>query len=236
MLAVHFDNLIFILLVAVALLFRWLASKAGQASKDSQEPKGRSTSTPPPLPGAEVETDDERIRKFLEALGQPTTSKPPPPVLHRTDLPPRSVAPIQPPLMRPFSVPPRPLTPEERSKRKVILHEESVGEPGEWLRKINYPGQIPRPPVDGKVLVPKLAEPTKFEVHGAPIPPVAVEPPASVETSAEGYAIATQAISKPSAIEMDMAALLGSVSGLRNAIILREIFGPPRGLQPLDFV
>jgi len=233
----HIDNLIFILLVAVALLFRWLASKAGQASKGSQEPRRRSTPTlgaPPPLPRAEVETDDERIRKFLEALGQPTTSKPPPPVAHRTDIPPRPVAPIQPPpSMRPFSVPPRPLTPEEERKRVVILHEERVGEPGEWLRKINYPGQIPQPPAARKVLVPKTPEPTKFEVHETPAAPA---PPARIETSAEGYAIATQAISKPSAIDMDMAALLGSVSGLRNAIILREIFGPPRSLQPFDLI
>src|SRR3989442_13572195 len=122
----HFDNLIFILLVAVALLFRWLASKAGQASKDSQEPRRRSTSTlgmPPPLPRAEVETDDERIRKFLEALGQPTTSKPPPPVVHRTDIPPRPVAPVRPPPgMLPFP-PAGHLTPEDRRKGPVILHE-----------------------------------------------------------------------------------------------------------------
>jgi hypothetical protein len=34
----------------------------------------------------------------------------------------------------------------------------------------------------------------------------------------------------------DIAALLASESGLRNAIILREIFGPPRSLQSLDLL
>jgi hypothetical protein len=30
--------------------------------------------------------------------------------------------------------------------------------------------------------------------------------------------------------------MLRSTSGLRDAIILREIFGPPRSMQPLDLV
>src|SRR6266536_6717455 len=96
----HLDNLLFLLLVAVALLFRWLASKAGQTSKGSEESEPRSTSTPrtPPLiPHSPAEADEERVRKFLEALGQPTTAKPPPPIVPRTDIPPRPVAPVRPP-------------------------------------------------------------------------------------------------------------------------------------------
>jgi hypothetical protein len=233
MLAIHFENLLFLLFIAVALLFQLLARAASKARKDSDETTRRSASTPPPLPRAPVETDEERVRKFLEALGQPPGSQPPP-VIHRTDIPSRPVAPIRPPpSMRPFAVPPRPLTPEEQRKRTVILHEETVGKPGEWLRKINYPGQLPRPPVERKVLVPKTPQPTKFEVHEGPIP---TEQPVTIEKPAEAYATATQAISEPSAIETNIVALLRSTSGLRNAIILREIFGPPRGLQPLELV
>jgi hypothetical protein len=231
MLAVHFENLLFLLFIAVAVLFQLLTRAASKASKGPSETGRRSTSTPPPLPRADTETDEERIRKFLEALGQPPGSKPPPPVVHRTDIPPRPVAPIQPPpSMRPFPAPPRPLTPEERRKRKVVLHEETVGQPGEWLRKINYPGQIPRPP-EGGVFVPKLAEPATFEVHEGTTP---AEPPVTIKTPAEAYAIATQPTTRPTETETDIAALLKSASGLRNAIILREIFGPPRSLQPLD--
>ncbi len=233
MLAIHFENLLFLLFIAVALLFQLLSRAASKASKDSGETKRRSATVPPPLPRADTETDEERIRKFLEALGQPAGSKPPPPVVHRTDVPPRPVAPIQPPpSMRPFPVPPRPLTPEERRKRKVVLQEENVGQPGEWLRKINYPGQIPRPP-ERKAFVPKLAEPASFEVHEGTIQ---AEPPVTIKTPAEAYAIATQPTTRPTEIETDIAALLRSASGLRNAIILREIFGPPRSLQPLDLI
>src|SRR5437016_6345231 len=126
MAAMHFDNPIFILLVVVALLFRWLASKAGQASKDADEntdANERSTSTPArsPQPPNESESDTERIRKFLEALGQPPGSQPPRPVTPRADIPPRPIAPIKPPaemvakfpLPRPKSQPPKIQLPEE---------------------------------------------------------------------------------------------------------------------------
>src|SRR6266480_3867918 len=103
----HLDNLIFILLIAMAALLRLLASKAGSPKKS--EPPERSTSPSPtsqpvarPLP----ETDEERIRRFLEALGQPTSSKPPIPVLPRTDIEPRPLAPVQPPRTM-FSTPTR---------------------------------------------------------------------------------------------------------------------------------
>ncbi len=234
MLAIHLENLLFLLFIAVAFLFQLLARAASKASKDSDETKRRSTSTPPPLPRAHPETDEERVRKFLEALGMPPGSQPPPPAIHRTDIPPRPVAPIQPPAsIRPFSVSTPAPTQEQQRKRHVILHEESGGEPGEWLRRINYPGQIRRPPAERKVFVPKIPEPTTFEVHETTTP---AEPAVAVRTPAEAYALATQALSPPSTSETSIATLLRSTSGLRNAIILREIFGPPRSLQPLNLV
>ena len=234
MLAIHFENLLFFLFIAVALLFQLLARAASKAKKDSGETTRRSASTPPPLPRAPVETDEERVRKFLEALGQPPGSQPPPPVVHRIDIPPRPVPLMQPPpSMRPFAVPLRPVTPEERTKRRVASPEESVGKPGEWLRKINYPGQIPQPPAERKVFVSKTPELATFEVHEGPIP---AEPPVTVKTAAEAYAIATQPVTRPTETEINIAMLLRSTSGLRNAIILREIFGPPRSLQSLEFV
>jgi hypothetical protein len=231
MLAIHIENILFLLFIAVAVLFQLLSKAASKMSKGPSETGRRSTATPPPLPRPDSETDEERVRKFLEALGQPPGSKPPPPVVHRTDIPSRPVAPIQPPpSMRPFPVPPPPVAPEEQRKRKVVLHEETVGQPGKWLRKINYPGQIPKPP-EKRVFVPKLAEPTTFEVHEGSTP---AEPPVTIKTPAEIYAIAAQPITKPA--ETDIATLLRSASGLRNAIILREIFGPPRSLQSLELV
>jgi hypothetical protein len=234
MLALHFENLLFLLFIAVAFLFQLLTRAANKAGKGPDETTRRSITTPrtpPPLPRAPVETDEERIRKFLEALGQPAGSKPPPPVVHRTDIPPRPVAPIQPPpSMRPFS---GLFTPEEQRKRSVILHEETAGEPGEWLHKIDHPAQALRPPVERKLFIPKTPEPTAFEVHAGSIPS---EPPAISKTPGDRYATATQPVAGPQEMELNIVAVLKSASGLRGAIILREIFGPPRSLQPLELV
>jgi hypothetical protein len=72
-----------------------------------------------------------------------------------------------------------------------------------------------------------------FEVRQGPSP---LEPPPIIKTAAEAYATATQPISQSAEAKIDVATLLRSTSGLRDAIILREIFGPPRSLQPLDLV
>jgi hypothetical protein len=206
--AFHLDNLLVLLFFALAILFQLLTRAATKSGRRRADTRGKSTSPPQtsrPIVGESDETDEERIRKFLEALGQPPTAKPPPPVVHRTDIPPRPVAPIEPPVsMRPFSFPQRRLTPAERPKKSVILHEAA---------------QTPAP---------------AFEVGEGR---AALEPPLAVAKAAEeAYAIETQSTAVPQRTEMNIVALLRSTSGLRDAIILREIFGPPRSLQPLDLV
>ena len=66
---------------------------------------------------------------------------------------------------------------------------------------------------------PPAVELPAFEVHTA----LSAEPP--VEVRAETGESAT-----------DLAQLLGSISALRNAVVLREVFGPPRGLQQFDLI
>jgi hypothetical protein len=203
----HFENLLFILLVAVALLFQLLTRAASKMSKNSRETDQPSTSPAPtarPAPRAAVQTDEERIRKFLEALGQPTTARPPPPVVPRTDVPLRPLAPVQPP-SGPFSSL-RKVIREASRKRTIILHESPVGTPGEWLREESVPGSTET-----------ATQPRKILSQQTAAPPIA-------------------ASARPTATNLEITTLLSSAAGLRNAIILREIFGPPRSLQPLDLV
>ena len=102
MIAVNFDNLLFLLLVAVAVLFQFLAKTAAKTGKD-QTKRTETPQTPTPTRRPPTESDEDRIRKLLEALGQPPTSRPPPPVAPRTDIPPRPVAPVQPPNVTTFT-------------------------------------------------------------------------------------------------------------------------------------
>ena len=126
----HVENLLFLLLIAVALLFQWLTRAASKATKDQKKRISTSSSPeePPPIRRKSIESDQERIRKFLEALGQPTTAQPPPPVAPHTNIPPRPLAPIRPPPGL-FSFPRGSLTPEDRRKKHVILHETQAQPP-----------------------------------------------------------------------------------------------------------
>lgn len=210
----HFDNLLFLLLVLVAALFRWLTSAANKAAKKSNEESARrSTSAPQtsaPAPSVPVDSDENRIRKFLEALGQPPGAHPPPIVQPRTNVPPRPVAPVRPP-PTPFSIP------QGRLARKIL------------------PRETPTPPPQEKKFVPFVPQPATppvFEVQAETV--AAPVPPAIIKTPLEDYVAVTQEKIPPERKEIRL--LLKSASGLREAIILREIFGPPRGLQPLDAI
>jgi hypothetical protein len=201
----HIENLLFILLIAVAALFKLLASKAGEAKKRQEDLDRRSATSPSaaePIERAPVESDEERIRRFLEALGQPTGSKPPPPVVPRTDIPPRPLAPVQPP-PGPFHMRRGRFTSKDRRKRHVIPHETPV------------------------------ATPPVIEVQEQQ---VQIEPRSDTKLPEGADATPADSKIKTAYTAADIAGFLRSSTGQRNAIIFREIFGPPRSLQPLDLV
>jgi hypothetical protein len=206
--AVHFENLLFLLFIAVALLFQ-LLTRAATKGKGNQAERTLPPSTPevpPPIRRVSKESDAERIRKFLEALGQPPTSRPPPPVPPRTEIPPRPVAPVQPPTPH--------LPPEWKLIRRDVIQRESPA-----------PGSAKRAE---KIFPPIITGAPAFEVHEGPFP---LEQPPIVKAPAPAYAPLMPPVAKG---ETDIAVLLTSKSGLRDAIILREILGPPRGLRLLE--
>lgn len=219
MLAFNLDNLIFLLLIAVAALFQLLSKAISKAGKgDSRE---RSSSPKPqtlrPVQRAPRESDADRIRKFLEALGQPPSSTPPPPVLRRTDIPPRPLAPVQPPAV----ITPRAWrSPRERPQKPDITQEES--HPAERAKRLQEvaPPQVP------------VSAATAFEVHKTS--PVELQQPPNINVPVEIYAPPIQAITKREDFKRNIATLLASKSTLREGILLREILGTPRGLQELN--
>jgi hypothetical protein len=216
MIAAHFENLLFLLLLVIAGLFQLLGRAARKTSEGEEEPTPKpEPRILKPIPRAPAESDEERIRKFLEALGQPASSRLPPPVTPRTDLPPRPLAPVKPPTAYPLPQWKK-STPEERRKAVVILRESPPSASARHAAKISPPAMTVSP---------------AFEVHQEPL--LAEQPPI-FKTPTEAYAAATRPIAKGVELKTDIATLLASKSGLRDAIILREIFGPPRSLQALD--
>jgi hypothetical protein len=210
MIAAHLDNFLFLLLVAVAVLFQFLAKAAGKTRKD--QAKQASTPIPrtaQPIPRPPRASDEEQIRKLLEALGQPPTSKPPPPVVSRTNIPPRPLAPVQPPIS-PFSQ----LTREKLRKREVIPRE-------------NVPAfTVTRAE---NIVPPNVTDASAFEVHEGSSP---IGPPPIIRTVAD----VTQTVVKTDESRTGITTLLASTSGLRDAIILREILAPPRGMRAIDLL
>src|SRR6266513_4382114 len=207
MIAAHLDSLLFLLLVAVALLFQFLAKAAGKTGKDQTKPPSMPTPRTPTPMRPSTESDEDRIRKLLEALGQPPTSRPPPPVVPRTDIPPRPLAPVQPPIS-PFSQ----LRREKSRKREII------------------PKEIPPPRT---VRVAEKMVPPAFEVEEGSFP---ITPPPIFKAPEEIDAAVALTIAKAGERRTDVATLLASTSRLRDAMILREILRPPRGLRiQMDF-
>lgn len=214
------DNVLFLLLIAGAALFQ-LLSKAWTKAGKNQSDKTLTSPTPPrptQVRRAPTESDADRIRKFLEALGQPPTSTPPPPVLPRTDIPPRPVAPVQPPVVIPGAWG---SSREQQTKRDVSQKDISPAEkPGhvELVRRA-----VPAPVAPA------------FEVHEGALA-IDLERATIVKTRVGPDTVAARPVAKEPDFKTDIAALLRSKSGLREAIVLREILGPPRSLEPLDAV
>src|SRR5512132_3884954 len=163
MIAFSLDNLLFLLLIAVAALFQLLSktiSKAGKSDSNDTSSSPR-PETPRPIQRAPRESDADRIRKFLEALGQPPTSTPPPPVAPRTDVPPRRLAPVQPPpviMPRAWRLPA-----EYREKSDISRRENAPLEQPSRFQQI-VPPPVPPPATPG------------FEVHEA-LPVELQQPP-----------------------------------------------------------
>jgi hypothetical protein len=221
MLAIGLDTLLFLFLLGMAGLLRFLANKAGNTEN---EPHG--TTPPPsttPVRQRSAETEADRMRKFLEALGQPATSTPPPPVKPRE-------------------------TPPSLSE---VLREATKQVPADWKRGLlnplppvtTVPPPVERPP---RVTLPRTVAPAAAPPELPATPPIRAETP-GFEVGDETGTVLPVSILRPmeafvtesSLLSMDksrndLAALLRSRSGLRQAMVLREVFGPPRSMQSLD--
>lgn len=192
--AISFDTLVFIALVLVAGFFRWIAKQAEKAKQDAGQDAPARPNSVPPREG----TDEERVRRFLEALGQPT-SRP------------------SPRIERPAKTP--------REKRAAIPHGRTIFSPLPRLTTVPPPL-----PVEAQEPTPLVLPAAAPEVARAGVTMVSPK-----EKFPEPSAIAFPDTARPAPAYPEITALLSSERGLRDAIIVREILGPPRSLQTLEF-
>ena len=89
---------------------------------------------------------------------------------------------------------------------------------------------VPPPEAPRRVTLPRPIPPADETFLPAPL-----LAPLPLPTSAEPYAVAASSAAAVTPAS-DIAKLFGSRDDLRRAIILREVLGPPRSLQPLDVI
>jgi hypothetical protein len=203
---VHIDSLFFFLLVGAAFLLKWLS----QRSKDDDQTTKRPSVPEDTSIWRGEQTDEERIRQFLEALGQPTSAKPPPRITRRPMPEVRRVFPRVPPIVEPrLEKKPYPtLTTVPPAEVTAMPSPPPIAQP-----------PAPAPPVTRAAIF--ASEISAYQVHTSAAVPASTDPTITKET-------------RP--MLPSLSALLRSPAGLRQAVILREVFGPPRSLQALDLL
>jgi hypothetical protein len=193
------DIVVFLILAGIALIFKWLGSVSeSETPPENQPATPNDGSASTAVPRAPAESEEERVRRFLEALGAPPGSAPPPPI-------------------RPPPAPPRPpMRPRPEKPPKVKRS---------WAQ--------PLPPL---VTVPRVEESPVF-VPPAPVPAAELSPVVTVAPppAPPVIPIVRRNVPPPAAPRpaASLGELLRSAGSARQAIVLREVLGPPRGLQPL---
>src|SRR6266513_1055165 len=215
----HWDqNIIFIIIAAIIGISR-LVSRISEESKKQSQRRRQPPQRPPPQPEipqpvqrTRPKTDEERVREFLEALGQPAGAAPPSKIQPRTQTPSRPLAPVQPPAsVRPFGKPEF-RTWREQAKEIVVLQQPTKIAPPQ-IKRVVVPAEASKPGAWIEQEQAQTAAATKLAIARADDQP-------SIRASAD--AIWKRTLRSPDAV--------------RTAIVLREIFGPPRGVQLSNFV
>jgi len=191
------DTSIFLVLAGLALVFKWLTR---QGSSDAEQPPRPSPPNEPVQRAAPL-TEEERVRRFLEALGVPPGTQPPPAVRPRTITPrPKAAAPPPPKVRRSWAQPLPPV----------------VAVPPEIAELPPLTTTPPPPPV----FVARETQPAPEPFVSPPLPVELAAPATSRVASARTFSTTS------------LRPLLRSREKIRQAIILREILGPPLGLEP----
>ncbi len=212
------ENIFFLIVVAIVGAVQ-LMMRFAEARKNAQ---GKKQSAPPaqnaPIPRAPAESEEERVRKFFEALGVPPTT-----------------------LNPPRRVQPRELTPNRpRPKGKIMPVDPfpmpRAGTPVPPVIIPTSPRPVPEPP----------PLPTRETTVLTDRPAAATQPRAAAEFEVRDVAESiaedrahtsretARAIPTSRAQAGSIVARLATAEGLRDAIILREIFGPPRSMQTMQ--
>ncbi len=192
------ENIFFLVLVGVVGLLRVIfQTLEKKRNAEAQKRNAAPSSAVPVHPSGESE--EERVRKFFEALGVPPSSAAPQPR------------------------PAREIKPKAQAPRRTILPVD--------------PFPVPRggPPLPPLVVV----QPEAKEIAPPPraaTPPPPIPAPLPVMNAKGSFAV--DQLEETAQVKDNggesWAARLATRQGVRDALVLHEIFGPPRGLRSME--
>jgi hypothetical protein len=202
------QHLLFPIIILIIAISRAFAS----ARRDPGGPPPPRTSSRSASP---TESDAERQRRFREAVGLPLDAPLPPPIRPRTTASPPPLQPVMPPPV--LGMPTAP----GRLRRIYTGVPTQPGTPGTQptARRIPAPAPAPAsaapPPAPVQQIAPPAPAPQTYIPYTPSRPPAAPAAPAP----------------QPSFPAAGLLARLRDPAAVREAIILREILGPPKALQ-----
>lgn len=223
-------GIFFFLMIAVIGFINWLAERKRKiAEEEAARKQADAQPETPHRPISSGESEQDRLRRFLEALGVPADSPAPPPL--QQPAPARVPRPANVPAQRPM---PRPPVPVVRAKplRQFPLEPEPMEsrEPGslqESARSIERVAEQFAELDKGFQLSAPVALPAARQATTARLAPVQ---PEFVHGQAEF--VHGETVVRPGSVQAAaVLAMLRSPDDLRKALVLREILGPPPGLQ-----
>ena len=231
-------NLIWLIAAAAYGVFAWYNERK---QKKAQEEDARRAAANPqaagqtPMRSAPAESEEERMRKFLEALGVPSGQQSPP--LRPTTPPPKPTPPIA-----PRSAPQKPASPTLAPRPVAMpLPRPMVTRPAQVPARMAPP---PRPsrPVEYEPEPAESRDPGRLEEAAASVEQIstdfarmhgqrmAVDTLPSIQTAAMGAAGTTRVDARAiSAQGLALRELLRNPETMRAAIVVSEVLGPPKG-------
>jgi len=227
---------ILIFLVVGGIYFvNWLIAQSGKSGKADPPPSSPQQQLGRPIAtqNTEKESEGERVRRFMEALGLPTGSLPPP----TAPKPPTpSAIPAQtqppPPVRRSFS--PTPAPPPLPTKETPVFRREPTPATGtQESDAYNIEGSANEADLNtwGHETSRNL---TRAEQVTADAVRATADAQASIDLATAAYAIDDDAYAHKSSkkpVKSALTKLLQSPEGMRQAVLLREILGAPKSLQ-----
>lgn len=220
------EQLIVLIVFGGIALVNWLLKQGGAKLQDTlqknrEELQRQQSANPPPRSDA-ADSEDERMRKFFEALGLPPGSTPPAGTKRPPQLPARPAIPRR-PTFEPH--------PELARRTREIAEAFSVPMTKGDLRREQRAQPAPPPlPAASPRQTPAILMPTAFATASEQPVFAAAEAVAASARATEQFPAASAPVSASTQSD-DLFAMLRSPEQIRNAIVLREILGLPRGLQ-----